>query len=572
MRIDKGHTEIWQEYQRGVSYHIEAGNARDFPMYERFKNGDQWPAATERTRNLPRPVFNICKFIIKNKVANVLAQNVKGVFTPEELPGTDDTDQTVVQAATDFTEYTAQVYDEIEQDVLNSKAIQDAATLGTCIWHYYWDNGPKGGNKYAYQGRIAGNVVDPLDVIVGNPHDYRVQTQPYIILIDNMPTEEVRELARASGVKERDAERIQPDKVREDTYRYDAEKVELDGADKTTVLTKYFKEGGFVWWTKITKSAVIVPPKQMPNRRYPLEAMVWDEKKKSFFGLGELVGLMPNQKSINLNIAMLMLSVQKTAWPKILAMVGALQQELTDEPGEIIYDYTGTGNGIKYMNPPIFSNAAIGLTDKIVEMTRSLSGTTESITGQAIGANTSAAAYIAMQNQERMPIDHIQKALFRAMKNIFLIWAEFYKGYIDQPRPMRVKEPDGTESTKAFNAAQYKDIEFMVRVDVGPAAASSEGLAVQTLDKFYDKGEIDMLMYAELAPHNVVPFKADLKRMVEQRVAAQQAAMAQQQDALRAQLPPGMAAAVDAMSPEEREALANDPELLQEMTAQGGAA
>jgi len=59
---------------------------------------------------------------------------------------------------------------------------------------------------------------------------------------------------------------------------------------------------------------------------------------------------------------MMLLSVQQTAWPKIIAKVGALTQTVTNEPGEILTDHFINGEGIKYMQPPNFSSMPITLT------------------------------------------------------------------------------------------------------------------------------------------------------------------------------------------------------------------
>ena len=53
-----------------------------FPEYIRFKEGDQWPPATARTRNLPRPVFNIVEMFIRTKRAAVLNPHIAMTYLP----------------------------------------------------------------------------------------------------------------------------------------------------------------------------------------------------------------------------------------------------------------------------------------------------------------------------------------------------------------------------------------------------------------------------------------------------------------------------------------------------------
>ena len=69
-------TKMWRDYQDGLIYQRSMGFSEKFPEFERFKQGDQWPQATERTKSLPRPVFNIVKLFISNKKSNVLNQKI----------------------------------------------------------------------------------------------------------------------------------------------------------------------------------------------------------------------------------------------------------------------------------------------------------------------------------------------------------------------------------------------------------------------------------------------------------------------------------------------------------------
>lgn len=67
---------LWTLYQEGVAYQRKMGFSTNFPTYVKFKEGDQWPQATERTKNLPRPVLNIIEMIVRSKRSSVLDQPV----------------------------------------------------------------------------------------------------------------------------------------------------------------------------------------------------------------------------------------------------------------------------------------------------------------------------------------------------------------------------------------------------------------------------------------------------------------------------------------------------------------
>ena len=46
-RIDMSDVTLWTLYQEGVAYHNKMGFSTKFPTFVRFKEGDQWPQATE---------------------------------------------------------------------------------------------------------------------------------------------------------------------------------------------------------------------------------------------------------------------------------------------------------------------------------------------------------------------------------------------------------------------------------------------------------------------------------------------------------------------------------------------
>ena len=81
---DNIETEIWREYENGLSYQRSMGFSSSFPTYESFKCGNQWPDATERTRALPRPVFNIVSMFVDNKKSSVLNENIKMIYRSAE--------------------------------------------------------------------------------------------------------------------------------------------------------------------------------------------------------------------------------------------------------------------------------------------------------------------------------------------------------------------------------------------------------------------------------------------------------------------------------------------------------
>lgn len=549
---------IWKEYQEGLSFQKSMGFNTKFPEYERFKQGDQWPKATERTKALPRPVFNIVEMFVTNKKSSVLNQNIKMVFSSAEVGNnsniSDEEKNLINEGAQMYTDYAYNLWNELDQDALNDMCVEDAATNGTGFIHYYWDTTVKGGELAPYIGSLRGESIDALNIFVSNPQEADIQKQRWIIISSRMELKSALEIAEKSGIPKKYTELIQSDEDNE-AEGYDTATKEQDGSEKITVLTKYYrKDDGLVYFMKAVKGCVIqeetcLTPadystmgiaeetksgivleeeKPKPNfkgiTRYPIAVFTWQRRKKCMWGYGEVEGIIPNQKAINFNVGMMLLSVQDNSWPKLIVKPGALRQSVTNMPGEILTDHYTSGDGVKYMQPPNFNYMAISLVDKVLELSRSTSGVTEVATGEQLGANMAASAIIALQNQAKVPIDNIQRRFYKTIKDVGRIWEEFFKTYYSLPRLITVDETDGTQSAKSFMGTNYTNVEFKLKIDVGASSTYSESLGMATLDKMYDKGDISVDDYIELAPSNVMPFRETLKK---RRAAAQEAMQAQ---------------------------------------------
>ena len=245
---------------------------------------------------------------------------------------------------------------------------------------------------------------------------------------------------------------------------------------------------------------------------YPVAAMNWKLRKACFYGIGEVEGLIPNQKLINFMQGMQGFAVQQMGFPKIIVAPGALKQPLTNEPGEIITDYTK--GGISYLSPPPFSSAAAQLCNDMIDLTRVVTGTTEVATGESMGANMAASAIIALQNQAQTPVNEIQRHFWRAVKEIGRIWLEFFKTYCSDEREIVVEMGDEMQG-RTFVGSSYANYDFDLQVDVGASSEYSAVLAQATLDKMLDRGDITIDQYIELSDPNVAPFKEKFKRMRE---------------------------------------------------------
>lgn len=507
-------TAVWQDHQTGLAWQRSMGFDVNFPLYVRFKEGDQWPPATRRTRNLPRPVFNMVEMFIRTKRAAVLDSPLTMSCRPAAESGPDTA--LAAQGARDFTDYARQLWKKLHQDDLNGVLVDDAATEGTGILHYYWDTAVHGGGAAPFVGELRGESIDPLAIVFSDPHIREIERQRWIILRQRRPLVEVRAMAAAAGMKPEECRLLKPDG---ETGLYTTVK-EDDREQRVTVLTRYFRKNGEIWFEKATRTRQLVPPRPLTPEgsaarmcRYPVVLLPWKLRKGCIFGIGETECLLPSQKALNYNMAMMLLSVQQTGWPKLLLRPGALQQPVTNEPGEMLVDHwSGGGDGVKYLQAPTFSSLAVGLSEKVLALSRDINGVGQVTTGDTERMDLAASAIIAMQNQARTPIREIQRRFWRVMEDVGGIWLDFFRCYCTTPRSVAT-EHGGCVQCRSFVGADYAGVEYEMLVDVGASSEFSEALSQATLDKLLDKGFITVEQYVELSGTNVVPFRERFLQM-----------------------------------------------------------
>ena len=511
--------EIWKQYLDGVKYQQSMGFTTDFPKFISFKEGDQWAAVTENTKNLPRPVFNITEMFIRSKRAAVTNQGLSLVYTPLEVFDDEKTQARAEQGAKDFTDFAKIMWENLDQEELNNEFVDDAVTVGTGILHYYWNLNKKGGNQLKWNGDLQGEVLDPLNVFFANPHRKKVQDQEWIIIQDRMTVKEARDLARHEGIAEELVRLIGADN--NESGEYTAETKEVTENDKITVLLKYFKKDGAVYYSKSTSSLVIIDDRLLTPEvegstykmgLYPIALMSCIRRKKCIYGLGYAQDVIAINKAVNQLKAMQLLNAIQCGNPALVTRPNAIRQKITNQGGQIITDYSPNGDGIRYMQPPNFSTIFSQLGNEMFELARTTTGVTDVSTGETLGANMAASAIIALQNQAKTPIKELQNRYFSAIKEVGDIWLEFFKAYYNLDRNMIVEDEDGNAENRIFNGSQYADIDYKLKVEVA-VATDKETLAVSLLDSMRQREDINKEQYVELMPDAAMPFKADIKEI-----------------------------------------------------------
>lgn len=532
--------KIWGDWQKGLEYQKKLNLKETCEQCVDFFEGRQWPTATERTKNMPRPVINIIKFIVNGKKANILSSKISMIYKP--LIYNQEEGETATEGASSFTNFAKHINKEIKQEDLDNQAIADGLKKGTYIYHYFWDREKKTGMA-KFDGGLNGQIIDCLSIVFANPKQKDEQKQKWIIIQSRENVQTLKDIAKKNGITKTELELITSDDDNEKNYNGE----EQDGEEYATVLTRYFRKNGEVYYTKSTKNMIVQEETPLtPNAEkvklqlneenktnedeeqvdidkpqtidfkmtlYPIIVDSYEEREKSIYGIGEVETLIPTQKSINFNYAMMQMASQNMGFPKVVMRPRALQgKQITNTPGEVITDYSPGFDGIKYLNPPAFSNTPLTVADKLLEMTRTVTGATEVANGEVLGKNMSGSAIVALQTQAKVPIEDMQKRFWRTHEKIARVWEQFFKAYYRFDIPY-VVENDNKQQVDVFNGSMYQNMDFETTIDVGPGSAYSESLSINLLEQALQRGDITFDDYIELYPETAMPFKAQLKEI-----------------------------------------------------------
>lgn len=577
-------TKLWKMYENARSYQSNLRLTTDVPMYVDFYEGRQWPAKTERTKDIPRPVVNIVKFIVRNKKSSVVGSPVSIVFTSNKEP----------KLALKLTEFNKVIEAEMEMDEVRNRKVQDGIVKGTGIVHFYWDSEALG-EVGEYEGGVRAEIIDPLNTFFANPQERDEQKQKWILIASRV------EVSAAKAMMDEKHEAEKENVVEDEADVLYTDEEEQEGEKLVTVLTRYFRKNGEVYFERATKNVVLHEPKPMTPKRYetveksqsfgnleeeteidenaertgegkrlphsltlvrndkvqrnagrndketgndeeddgedklqdeakretvqkagkkfrlyPIVVYNYEPREKSIYGMGEVEGVIPNQKAVNFNLAMQLLSIQNIAWDKWIVKPGALNgQKINNAPGQVLTDHTPNGvRGITRSEPPALSQAPMAFTDTLVSMTRIVTGSTEVMTGEAASSGQSGAAIANLQSQALKPIQELRDRYLRSCKKEAKIVKQFYELFYEG-KPYEYRSDEGVID-ETFNGAEYQDTMFNISVEAGAGTPYSESLMVQLLSEFLAAGYIDFSTYLELLPAQIATFKSSLKKQLEE--------------------------------------------------------
>ena len=492
--------DIFTQFERGIEYKNTINLYKTVNEAHRLFNGDQW--AGLNVKNMPKPVFNIIKRVIQYKISALRANPTSVNVVSNSIYNENNKDEAEIGLI--LTKLIKSLWEKLSIDKKNQSGLKDAALSGDYIMYFYWDSSIKTGQEYS--GDINCEIIDNTNFFPGNPGLCDIQKQPYIIIAVRELTSNLKKEALKNNRPKEEVELICPDEE-QFSKAGDMSGIELEGLDKTTALIKFYKDdNGKVYFTKVTKNAVIKEETDTKLTMYPVALMNWEEKKNSIHGLSEVYGLKPNQLFVNKAFAQAMLNSMLFAFPKMIYDNSRVKKPSNTIGGMIPVNGNIEG-AVRYLNPPQVSSDLFGLIDLTVSYTKEMMGVNDAALGNISTNNTS--AFIALREASNVPLDSIRLRFYQMIEDMGKIILDFVTSYYTKGRRF-VYDEDGKRVITTLDFSKMKDMVLNLRVDAGPSSQFSEITAIETLDKLLASEKINFIQYLERIPDGYLPSKEKL--------------------------------------------------------------
>lgn len=586
-----------------------------------FYNGNQYP--DDNDNNMIRVTMNFCSFSTNLKAAKIVGTQRYITYTADNS----DYDCSKLQR---FDEYNISKLDEKTEDF---QSALDGFNNGTALVCYVWDADDTS-YKGIYKGGLRLEQLDVLSFAVANPRLKDIQNQKWVMFWKDEDVMAVRDLVERKSEKALEIirKKIVPDNEQEykenvnhglvrvftrffridgevffmcstkdvDLFEYphalnpkinkkimdhckqivddyndnnlsneereNFDKVEDYKIDYQDIVMNIIKNENFTDEEyKETKEKFYL---------YPFAEYIPYKIKNSFYGRSDVKDMIPIQKGVNFILSMVLKCVENNAYNKIFAKEGALNgQEITNEPGQVITDYTRLSNGwgIKFAESQPMPNGVIDFADRLFTMTRIVYGFNDVMDGSVSNQDISGYAVQQMIKQANSSIEQQQQLFWKFCKDKAAIRLMFYRFYVDSAKytfeledyeveekenarkilSQRQKQlksegkeleigdiPLDKKTTKVqireFKGEELYGTSFDISIDVMQGLADSKLAESQMWDTLIMNGNIQNMspellqMYLEANPTVSERTKAKLKAIVKKQMSSENYALKQQ--------------------------------------------
>lgn len=475
-KIDQ--TLEWQEYQAGLNFKQQYSYKTIGDRNERFLGGDQWLGVN--FKDLIPITINLLKKIANTHISIILKPKIRiryvGVST-EYLKQEDDIlrkqnelNGLPNEAPIDWDKRAwkdgwldSLAKEQWEKDKIEYKlradTLKHGTTYGNYCFHVYWDS-----NKSSFddnEGDFCTEVLHPINVFFGDGNNPDVDNQPYIIIKGRKPVEDIKRMARANKLSEKEIEKIVADS---DTTEEAGDRSQQEVSNtKATYLIKYWKQNGFVWCKMSTKNVVFRPNFNTNLTLYPLTWGYWEKRDSSYLGEALLTSLIPAQMCYNRQISLAIKSSTNMAYPKLIYDKARCNTP-SNQVGQAI-GVNGDPNTImKIMQGAGMDSSAVLLPDKIKDAMYDISSLTGAVLGTERPENTS--ALLLMTGNATKNLDNQSMGLYSTMEDLGKIWLDFIRKKYSN-RKIFYETQKGLAPVK-ISEEDLKSLVLKTKIDITP--------------------------------------------------------------------------------------------------------
>ena len=447
---------------------------------EKFDVGIQWDGIN--SKNLRRTTYNFVGQTNGIKNASILANELAMQRTADSI---DDDNEHVQNAIKGFNLADAKNWERLKLDSMNEQFVYNASIEGLGVSYWYWDNEIMTGNTFVIQGDIDGQLVDSINLYVGNPSQVDIQKQPWIKITIDMTVSELREYAKVRGVSEGSLKKISADGTDYRAFDKADSKQSGDDTDRLTTLIVHLKKvDGMVMKAESSQDVVIEEWKDIDMTIYPVAIMPYKPRKSFIYGEAGMTRYIDNQIAANIQIAARHKHALLMAIPKVVInenVTGSFSNAIGSVNKVKLPPGTPLNTAMAFVQPTAMTGDVDKSIDDAITRTQDLDGVNQNIQGAARPEN--AAALLTQIKQASIPIETYKRRLYKYIEDVALIWEEFYKTKYNMLRRFKDEENEEVD----FTGVEFADVTITTKIDVGPSTQWSEITSFQMLMDLWDR-------------------------------------------------------------------------------------
>jgi hypothetical protein len=511
----------------------------DTDVNYRMYNGDQWYGL--KVQGVEKIQYNFIRPVVKYKTGVILS-NLYAINYSSENVENKTFRKVAVKICELLNKRAAKIWEHDYMDIKLRQIVKDAAINDEGIMYVRYSD---------EMGMPTNEVISKNDIYYGNENYPDMQSQPYILIKQRKPVSEVRTAAEYLGVPAKELEHIIGDM---DNIEEAGESAKYEKDNMCTVVTKLYKEKGTVHFAQATRYVDLKKDTDTGLTYYPVAHFIWEDKKGSARGEGEVRQLIPNQLETNKTAMRRALTVKNTAYPQKVAntdkianpsAIGQVGGIIKTKGGSTIED---VGKILSYLNPAQMSSDVEKLQQELITTTRELAGAGEIATGDVNPESASGRAILAVQQASQQPLtEHLQylKAFIEELARIWLDMLTVYNDSISLEE--ETEDPETGEKSVEVVEVQRTTLEELkasVKVDITPKGAFDRYAQEQSMENLLTAGLFnsqrmpELKLYTKTLDDDSVMPKQKLEEVIEnweieqQKIAAMNAqAMLMQQRA-----------------------------------------